>query len=309
MRTEGVSSKKTNRYSLHRRIWRGRQNYLLLFPFLLFFFVFTLLPVILSIILGFTNYDMLSKPSFVGFDNYMRMFFDDDVFMIAIKNTMVFALFTGPLSYMLCFLFAWLINELRPKMRALATVIFYAPALSGQAFTVWMFIFSSDQYGIINGLLMRLGFLNEPIAWLSNSAYTMTVLIIVQLWLSLGTGFLAFIAGLQGVDTGLYEAAAIDGIRNRFQELWHVTLPSMVPQLLFGAVMQIVTSFSVAEVSMSLAGFPSVEYSAETIVTHIIDYGTLRFEMGYASAMAGFLFIVMLLAQKGVTKLLRGVGH
>lgn len=137
----------------------------------------------------------------------------------------------------------------------------------------------------------------------------MKVLIIVQLWLSLGTGFLAFIAGLQGVDTSLYEAAAIDGIRNRFQELWHVTLPSMVPQLLFGAVMQIVASFSVAEVSMQLAGFPSVEYSAETVVTHIIDYGTRALMMGYASAMAGFLFIMMLLAQKGVTKLLSGVGH
>lgn len=309
VRTLSSFGTSKNPYSLRRRIWKGRQNYLLMLPFLVFFFTFTLLPVILSLVLGFTNYDMLSMPTFAGFDNYMRMFFDDDVFLIAIKNTMIFALFTGPLSYLLCFLFAWLINEMRPKMRAFATVVFYAPALSGQVFTVWLFLFSSDQYGIINGTLMKLGLLSEPIAWLSNPAYSMKVLIIVQLWLSLGTGFLAFIAGLQGVDTSLYEAAAIDGIRNRFQELWHVTLPSMVPQLLFGAVMQIVASFSVAEVSMQLAGFPSVEYSAETVVTHIIDYGTLRFEMGYASAMAGFLFIMMLLAQKGVTKLLSGVGH
>lgn len=244
-----------------------------------------------------------------GRQNYMRMFFDDDVFLIAVKNTMIFALFTGPISYFLCFLFAWLINEMRPKLRAVCTTVFYAPALSGQAFTVWLFIFSSDQYGIINGALMRMGFLNEPIAWLSDPAYNMTVLILVQLWMSLGTGFLAFIAGLQSIDTSLYEAAAIDGIRNRFQELWHVTLPSMVPQLVFGAVMQIISSFSVAEVSMRLAGFPSVEYSAETVVTHIIDYGTLRFEMGYASAMAGFLFIVMLLSQKAITKLLQSIGH
>ena len=296
-------------YSLWSRIWRGRQNYMLLFPFLVFFFIFTLLPVLLSIVLGFTNYDMISSPTFVGFSNYMRMFFDDDVFLIAVKNTMIFALFTGPISYFLCFLFAWLINEMRPKLRAVCTTVFYAPALSGQAFTVWLFIFSSDQYGIINGALMRMGFLNEPIAWLSDPAYNMTVLILVQLWMSLGTGFLAFIAGLQSIDTSLYEAAAIDGIRNRFQELWHVTLPSMVPQLVFGAVMQIISSFSVAEVSMRLAGFPSVEYSAETVVTHIIDYGTLRFEMGYASAMSGFLFIVMLLSQKAITKLLQSIGH
>jgi len=295
--------------SLRGRIWKARQNYLLLLPFMMFFVLFTLLPVALSIVLGFTDYDMVSLTSFAGFDNYLRMFFDDAVFLIAVRNTMIFALFAGPLSYILCFLFAWLINDMRPKMRALATTVFYAPALSGQVFTVWLFIFSPDQYGIINGFLMQTGLIQDPVAWLSDPAYNMTVLIIVQLWMSLGTGFLAFIAGLQSVDGGLYEAAAIDGVHNRFQELWYVTLPSMVPQLMFGAVMQIIASFSVAEVSMRLAGFPSVEYSAETVVTHIIDYGTLRFEMGYASAMAGFLFVVMLLSQKAVSKLLRGVGH
>lgn len=300
---------KGDPYSLRRRVWKGRQNYLLMLPFFLFFFIFTLLPVVMSILLGFTNYDMVSPLSLVGFDNYMRMFFDDDIFLIAIKNTMIFALLTGPISYFLCFFFAWLINEMPPRLRALFTVVFYAPALSGTAYTVWLFMFSADQYGIINGMLMNLGLLSEPIAWLNNPAYIMGVLILVQLWLSLGTGFLAFIAGLQGVDGSLYEAAAIDGVRNRFQEMWHVTLPSMVPQLVFGAVMQIVSSFSVSEVSIRLAGFPSVEYAAETVVTHIVDYGTIRFEMGYASAMAAVLFIVMMLAQKAVTRLLQGVGH
>lgn len=303
------SKKGRNPFSLWNRVWQSRQCYLLMIPFMISFFIFTLLPVILSIFLGFTNYDMLSTPTFVGFSNYMRMFFGDDVFLIAIKNTLIFALFTGPASYLMCFLFAWLINEMHPKLRALLTTVFYAPALAGTAYTVWMFIFSSDRYGIINGFLIQLGILNEPIAWFNNPEYNMPVLIIVQLWLSLGTGFLAFIAGLQGVDTSLYEAAAIDGIRNRFQELWHVTLPSMIPQLVFGAVMQIVSSFSVGSISMTLCGFPSVEYSAETVITHITDYGTLRFEMGYASAMAGFLFIVMLICQKVITGLLQKVGH
>lgn len=291
------------------KIKQNRQQYFLMMPFLLVFFLFTLLPVLLSIFLSFTNYDMLSTPRFVGWENYRRLFFDDDVFLIAIKNTLIFAVFTGPISYVLCFGFAWLINELGPKLRTVCTTIFYAPALSGQAYVVWMYIFSSDQYGIVNGMLMKMGFLKEPIAWLSDPAYNMVILIIVQLWLSLGTGFLAFIAGLQGIDTSLHEAASIDGIRNRFQELWHITLPSMVPQLLFGAVMQIVSSFSMADVSMRLAGFPSVEYSAETVVTHIIDYSTLRYEMGYASAMASFLFVLMLVSNKLVTKLLQGVGH
>ena len=292
-----------------RRIRQNRQHYLLMLPFLLTFFLFTLLPVLLSMILSFTNYDMLSVPRFVGWENFRRLFFDDEVFWIAVKNTLIFAVFTGPISYVLCFGFAWLINELGTKLRTVCTTVFYAPALSGQAYVVFLYLFSADQYGIINGVLMNMGILKEPVAWLSDPAYNMTVLIIVQLWLSLGTGFLAFIAGLQGIDTSLYEAASIDGIRNRFQELWHITLPSMVPQLLFGAVMQIISSFSMADVSMRLAGFPSVEYSAETIVTHIIDYSTLRYEMGYASAMASVLFVMMLVSHRLVTKLLQGVGH
>ena len=296
-------------WSLRTRIRRGRQNYYLMAPFMLFFFFFTLLPVGIAIVLSFTNYNMFEPAKWVMFDNYVRLFLDDDVFLTALKNTLTFAVLTGPISYMLCFFFAWLINELRPGMRAVATVIFYAPALSGQAYTVWTYIFSSDRYGIINGWLLKLGILTEPVAWLQDARKMMAVCIIVQLWLSLGTGFLAFIAGLQSVDSTLYEAGAIDGIRNRFQELWYITLPSMVPQLLFGAVMQIISSFSMADVSMRLAGFPSVEYSAETIVTHIIDYSTLRYEMGYASAMASVLFVMMLVSHRLVTKLLQGVGH
>jgi len=296
-------------FTLWYRIKKGKQNYLLMLPYMLFFSTFTILPVIISIFLSLTNFNMFQTPSFVGLDNYIRMLLDDNVFLIAVKNTLVFAFITGPVSYFFCFTFAWLINELRPKLRAVATVIFYAPALSGQAFTVWLFIFSADRYGIINGLLMNLGILNEPVAWLLDARYSLGVLILVQLWLSLGTGFLAFIAGLQGVDAALYEAGAIDGIRNRFQELWFITLPSMVPQLVFGAVMQIVASFTVAEVPMRLAGFPSTEYAAQTVVTHIMDYSTLRFELGYASAVAVFLFAFMYLSNKVVTRLLRSIGH
>ncbi|MHB1452596.1 MAG: carbohydrate ABC transporter permease [Saccharofermentanales bacterium] len=291
------------------RIRKGRQSYLLMAPYMLFFTCFTILPVIVSVFLSTTNYNMFEKPNFTGFDNFVRMLLDDDVFLIAIKNTLIFAFITGPISYFLCFTFAWLINELTPKVRAVATVLFYAPALSGQAFTVWLFIFSADRYGIVNGFLMRMGLINEPVAWLWDARYSMTVLILVQLWLSLGTGFLAFIAGLQSVDTTLYEAGSIDGIRNRFQELWYITLPSMVPQLVFGAVMQIVTSFTVAEVPMRLSGFPSTEYATQTIVTHILDFSTLRFELGYASAVAVFLFVLMFISNKVIIRLLRSIGH
>lgn len=291
-----------------KEIRKNWQNYALMAPFLILFALFTLIPIIYSVVISFTNFNIFTTPNFVGWDNYLRMFFDDDVFIIAIRNTLIFALITGPVSYVLCFVFAWLINELRPKLRALVTLIFYAPVLSGTAFTVWSFIFSSDQYGLLNGYLMELGILREPVGWLTDPAYILFVVIFVQLWMSLGTGFLSFIAGLQGVDRTLYEAGLVDGVHNRFQELWYITLPVMKPQLLFGAVMQIVASFSVADVSVRLAGFPSTQYAAETLVTHIMDYGTVRFEMGYACALACFLFALMYLANKLVTFALGRVG-
>lgn len=291
-----------------REIRKNWQNYALMARFLILFALFTLIPIIYSVVISFTNFNIFTTPTFVGWDNYLRMFFDDDVFIIAIRNTLIFALITGPVSYVLCFVFAWLINELRPKVRAVVTLIFYAPVLSGTAFTVWSFIFSSDQYGLLNGYLMELGILREPMGWLTDPAYILFVVIFVQLWMSLGTGFLSFIAGLQGVDRTLYEAGLVDGVHNRFQELWYITLPVMKPQMLFGAVMQIVSSFSVADVSVRLAGFPSTQYAAETLVTHIMDYGTVRFEMGYACALACFLFALMYLANKLVTFALGRVG-
>ncbi len=300
---------KKNLTGLGHQIIRGWQNYVLMAPFLLFFLLFTFLPVIISIVYSFTYYNILTPPKFIGWNNYLTMLLDDDVFLIALRNTFLFVLVTGPISYILCFLFAWLINDLGRRIRAFVIVIFYAPVLSGTAYTIWLFIFSPDSYGFINGYLMKFGFLKEPIGWLTDPNYALAVVIFVQLWLSLGTGFLAFIAGLQGVDRGLYEAGMIDGIRNRFQEVWYITIPAMKPQLLFGAVMQIVVSFSVADVSIRLAGFPSSQYSAETIVTHIMDYGMIRYEMGYACALATFIFVLMVLSYKLVGLLLNRIGH
>ena len=286
----------------------GYQNYLMILPYISFFILFTVLPVLIALILGLTDFNMIQFPSFVGWQNYIRMILEDDIFITAMKNTFIFAIVTGPTSYIVCFILAWMINDFSPKIRAVITMIFYAPALTGQAFIVWIYIFSPDQYGILNGILIRTGIIKEAIGWLTDPKYILGVVILVQLWMSLGTGFLAFIAGLQGVDRSLYESGYIDGVRNRFQELWYITLPSMIPQMIFSAVMQIVVSFSSAEVSMRLAGFPSTEYAAETIVTHIIDYGTIRYEMGYASAMASVLFVFMLAANKAVNRLLKNVG-
>lgn len=300
--------RKRRQQKLHE-IKMNKHLYVLMAPYMILFLLFTILPVLLSILISFTYFNMLEMPKFVGWQNYTRLFLEDDIFLIALKNTFLFAAITGPVSYLACFIFAWIINELSPKLRALMTLIFYAPSISGNVFFIWLLIFSGDRYGIINGLLIKIGILLEPIQWLKTEAYIMPIIILVQLWLSLGTGFLAFIAGLQTVDKTLYEAGAVDGIKNRWQELWYITLPSMKPQLMFGAVIQITSSFAVADVSIQLAGFPSVNYAAETIVTHLMDFGTIRFEMGFASAIATVLFMLMVGSNMIVQKLLRKVGE
>lgn len=293
---------------LKKDVKLSKHYYLLMAPFMIIFALFTVIPVGASLVLSFFSFNMLEIPQFIGWDNYSRLFLSDDVFITALRNTLMFAVITGPISYMAAFLFAWLINELSPKIRAVMTTIFYAPSIAGNVFFIWLIIFSGDTYGYANGFLMELGLILEPIQWLRDEQYVLWIVILVQLWLSLGTSFLAFIAGLQTLDPSLVEAGAIDGIKNRWQELWYITLPSMKPQLLFGAVMQITQSFAVAEVSIALAGFPSVNYAAHTVVTHLMDYGTVRFEMGYASAIAMVLFLLMVGANLIVQKFIRKVG-
>jgi len=294
---------------LWNEINRNKVKYVMIAPFMISFFLFVFLPALSSIILSFTNFNMLQRPDFIGYQNYAKLLLHDEVFAIAIRNTLLIAFITGPLSYLLCFILAWLINELSRPLRVLLTVVFYAPSISGNAYLIWKLIFSSDVYGYANSKLIDWGFLQEPVLWLQDPQYIIWIIILVQLWLSLGVSFLAFIAGLQNVDRTLYEAGAIDGVRNRWQELWYITLPSMKPQLLFGAVMQITSSFSVGEVSMQLAGFPSVAYAGRTVLTHLIDYGTIRFEMGYASATATLLFLSMIFANLVIQQLLRKVGQ
>ncbi len=293
---------------LRRQIFINRQYYYLIAPYTFLFIIFTVVPVLMSLYLSFTYFNLLETPSFIGWTNYMNLFVNDDVWMVAIKNTAILAVITGPLSYIMAFVFAWLINELRPLLRSFMTLVFYAPSISGNVYLVWKLIFSSDMYGYANAILIQTNLIKEPITWLQDADYIIWILIIVQLWMSLGVSFLSFIAGLQSVNKELYEAGAIDGIKNRWQELWHITLPQMKSQLLFGAVMQITSALSIAEVSTNLAGFPSVEYAGHTIITHLMDYSSIRMEMGYASAIATILFLIMILANIGVRKILRRVG-
>ena len=273
-------------------------------PFLTAFFIFTVIPVVAAIVLSFTDFNLLQTPNFVGFDNYMTLFLNDDVFIIAVRNTMIMAFITGPVGYIACFIFAWFINELPNKIRAIMTLVFYAPSISGGVYFIWQYILSSDRYGVLNGVLLKLGIIDSPILWLSNTDYMLICCIIVQLWLSLGTSFLSFLAGFKTVDTTLYEAGAIDGVHNRFQEIWYLTLPQMKPQLLFGAVMQISKAFAIGAVPAALCGNPSVNYATHTIINHIDDYGGVRYELGYACAISTVLLMVMLIVNKVINKVL-----
>jgi len=276
---------------------------LMLLPFMLFFIVFTIVPVVISLPIGFTNFDMINRPDFVGLSNYKTLFLSDRVFVHSIRTTLIFALFSGPVSYVLCFFLAWLINELPGKLKTLFTLIFYAPSMAN-VYTVWQLVFSGDQYGYANSLLLDLGIITTSRQWLTDSNYILFVVIAVQLWISLGAGFLALRAGFQNIDKSQYEAGAIEGIKNRWQELIYITIPSMKPQMLFAAVMQIVAAFTADIVGRSLVGFPSTDYAAHTVMTHAYDYGWVRYEMGYSSAICTVLFIAMYAVNRLITKLL-----
>lgn len=305
-----IGVQKPSIWSRVKAEWnRSKTSYLFIAPFLILFTVFTVVPVVLSIVLSFTYFNTLQPPQWVGLDNYIRLFLDDDVFQIAVKNTFIFAAITGPLSYMLCFFFAWLINELRPFARTVLTLLFYAPSISGNAYMIWLIMFSGDMYGYVNGILLNWGIIDQPIQWLIEPDYMMPIVILVTLWMSLGTSFLVFIAGLQGIDHTLYEAGAIDGVRNRWQELWYITLPSMKGYLMFGAILTITNSFAAAGQITALVGYPSTDYAVHTVMQHLQDYGNIRFEMGYASTIAVVLFITMVGAQKIVQKLLDKLGR
>jgi len=303
-----TAKKKAVFSRLVKEIINSRVCYLFLAPYAVVFALFFIAPLVVSVFYSFTYFNILEPPKFIGLRNYINLLLGDDVFLKAMKNTFIMAAITGPIGYIFSFLFAWFINELPRYVRALVTLIFYAPSISGAVYMIWAIIFSGDAYGYINGLLMNLGILSEPKLWLTDPKFMMPVMLIVILWMSLGTGFLAFIAGLSTIDVTLYEAGLVDGIRNRWQELWYITLPNMKGMLMFGAVMAITQSFGVADVTVALAGFPSTDYAVHTVVNHLVDYGSIRFEMGYASAIATLLFLTMIICNTLVQKFLRRVG-
>ena len=312
-------SKKTKEVTKHgnmtKRQWtwhlmkQYKVGYLMIAPFMVLFFLFTVIPVVASIFVSMTDYNMLQWPNWVWFDNYITLFLNDDLFITAVKNTLIFAVAVGPASYLLSFCVAWFINELSPNMRAFVTLVFYAPSISGGAYTIFAFIFGSEPNALVNGWLLKLGWIDSPILFFKDPKYIMPLCIAIALWQSLGVAFLSFIAGLQGLDRSQFEAGAVDGITNRWQELWYITLPNMKEQLMFGAVMAITGSFGFGDIVTNLAGNPPTEYVGYTIAHHLAEYGGVRMEVGYSSAISFVLFLIMIGANMLVQKMLSKVGE
>ncbi len=298
---------KNNEFSLRKRIKDGIPFYIMLAPFYILFVLFTIIPVVSSAFLSLTNFNMMQMPSFVGIDNFVKLFLEDEVFLIAIKNTLIFAVVTGPIGYLLSFVVAWFINDLSPLAKNIVTLLMYSPALCGSMLTIWMYIFNSDTKGLLNSLLINLGIIQAPIAFLTDVRYNFVICIVVIIWSSMGMGFLSLLSGLKALDKAYFEAGAIDGISNRWQELYYVTLPQIGPQLVFSAVMTISSSFSVGGSVAALTGFPSTDYATHTIILHMTDFATTRFEMGYASAIAVILFVMMLGSWVVISKMLKGI--
>lgn len=287
---------------------RNKASYFLITPFMLVFFVFTVLPVILSIILSFTYYNVLEFPKWIGWYNYRKLFVDDEVFLKALSNTLVYAVITGPVGFFLSFFAAWAINEVPRRLKGLLTFVFYVPSISGTVYTIWSIIFNADIYGFANSFLIKFGFIHEPIQWFTTEKYILPLIIIVQLWMSMGVGFLAMRAGFASLGNQYYEAAAVDGLKNRWQELWYITIPMMAPHLMTAAVLQITAMFANAQVAHTLAGFPSTNYAGHLIMSHLQDYSSIRMERGYACAISALLFLFMIGINKLVLRFLKKVG-
>lgn len=278
--------------------------YAMLLPFLILYSIFTIIPIIVALSLSFTNYNMFQIPKFVGLKNYELLFLDDKIFLTALSNTFIFSFIVGPIGLIMSFFSAWVLNQL--KMRNAFALAFYAPSItSGVAMSViWLYFFSSDRYGLINNALISIGLIDDPILWVQDPKYILGVIMLISVWMSMGTGFLVFLAGLQSINKEYYEAAAIDGIRSRWQELKYITFPVMKPQLLFAAITTVSNSFGVFDIAVSVAGLPSPNYAGHTIVAHLYDYAFIRFQMGYSSAVATVLFIITFTFGRVIMRLL-----
>ncbi|UVI33786.1 sugar ABC transporter permease [Paenibacillus spongiae] len=288
--------------NLVKDIWKHRQSYLFVAPFYIMFLLFILIPIIAGILLSFTYFNAVQFPTWVGWKNYQNLFSQDIIFLQhVVPNSFKFALFVGPLGYVCAFFLAWLIAQLPTTLRTIFALAIYAPSLTaGIAMTVvWQVMFTGDRTGYLNSFLLKWGIIEKPVLFVQHSEILMNIMIIVSVWASMGIGFLAILAGILNVDKQLYEAGRIDGISSRLQEIWYITVPLMKPQLMFAAIMSIVYTLKSGAIGTQLSGSnPTPNYAGQLMINHIDDYGFIRYELGYASAISVVLLGVCYLLSR-----------
>lgn len=281
--------------------------WLLLTPYAALFAVFIVIPVAAAVLLSFTYFNTIEPPRFVGLQNYIDLFTTDSTFLkYVVPNTITYALFVGVGGYVLAFLLAWSLAQLTPRVRTVMAVLIYLPSLTGGILIskIWSVIFDGSEIGYLNYWLLKLDIISEPVKWLQSSDWLMPVMIVVALWSSMGVGFLSILSGIINIDKEIYEAAYVDGMKNRWQEIFYITIPSIKPQMLFGAVMAIVNTFQTSVVGVALAGSnPTPNYAGQLIGTHIEDFGFIRNEMGYAAAVSVITLLFIRLMSSGANKL------
>lgn len=302
-----VQERRLRGFSLRDRMSKEGSAYAFTFPYALLFLVFIVIPVVIAVLLSATYFDTIQFPKYIGLRNYITLLTQDEIFMKhVLPNTIEFAVIVGPGGYALAFLLAWMLAQLPRIPRTILALILYSPSMTSAVTmaVVWQTLFSGDQNGYLNSFLLGLNLIQEPIQWLQSPQYLMPIMIVVTLWSSMGVGFLAMLAGILDINPELYEAAAIDGMRSRWQEIFYITIPSMKPQMLFGAVMAIVGTFQAGAIGVTLSGAnPTPQYAGQLIVNHIEDYGFLRYEMGYAAAISVVLLLMVLLFTRVANRL------
>ena len=302
----GEKKEKPSRGRRARRRGDLLSNTLLLGPYGVLFLFFVAAPIAVAIILSFTYFNMVNPPEWNGLANYIQALTQDDVLMRnVLPNMMVFSVVVGAGGFVLQFLLAWSLAQISRWPRTILALIFYSPSMTAGVTlsVVWKVVFAGDEYGYLNNFLLTLGLIDTPIQWLVSPDYILPIMIVASLWSSMGVGFLSMLAGVLNGDSEIYEAGYIDGIRNRFQEIVYITLPSMKPQMLFGAVMAVVNAFSAGQIGVDLTGSnPTPQYAGQTMVSHITDEGFLQYNMGYAAALSVLLLLLILLVSQLANK-------
>ena len=268
--------------------WQRWSGLLFVTPWLITFLWFTLGPFIASIYLSFTNYRFIGLPEWVGMNNYVRLFTDDAKFIRSVINTLYYTAVHVPGIMIMAFFVAILLNQ-KVKGQPIYRTAFYLPSVTAGVATAYLWILLLQPNGLVNQFLGLVG-IDGP-NWLTSSTWAMPALILMSFW-GLGTTMIIYLAALQGIPQHLYEAASVDGA-GVIRKMWHVTVPMMTPAIFLTAVLQIIGSWQVFTQALIVTnGGP--RDSTLFILLHLYRTGFEYFQMGYASAIAWVLFVIIL---------------